>query len=528
MQYWKSFFRMLGTNKRQYGVVTALSMLAAATEGFIHPLLIKAVLDEAASATNFSRFLTLVFGYFILGLTLNASLYLISLWQQKIDNRIVAKVSSDLMESYYRKSYEDIMRNGEGYYISRMRSDVKDGVIPMLASVRQIFSRTAMFLALLSALLIISWQAFLFLAAIIPIAAIISVSLSKKISAVTSVERDKEAELLSVLSRSISGFKIALSFGLVKKAKDNFDQSVERAVASSYDRFKVVRKLQGVSDLTMVVSDVCSIFVGALFVFRQQMTFGSFIAFMNAFWRSATTLVSIFKLWTDIQSYGTTLERVATFIDQEQGKHKYFVTKYLDAESISFSYNDLKIIQDFSLHLAPGSRALIDGGNGTGKTTLANLLAGFLRIDAGCLSRPGEVSAVTLPIAFPPLRLRDIVLDHALLEAFSVGTPSILEMSPSEMSAGQQQKIALCLALSKKSDLYILDEPLANLDPSSRRIAMDEIMRRTEGAILVVIMHGFDEYRDCFDVRLTMPEREVPMPNSADSEQSTPSVSRAL
>ncbi|MBR7552398.1 hypothetical protein KC220_28035, partial [Mycobacterium tuberculosis] len=73
------------------------------------------------------------------------------------------------------------------------------------------------------------------------------------------------------------------------------DRSLREVLDSTYQRFRVVRTLQGASDLTMVISDVCSIFVGALFVFRQQMTLGSFIAFMNAFWRSATTLIGIFK-----------------------------------------------------------------------------------------------------------------------------------------------------------------------------------------------------------------------------------------
>ena len=75
----------------------------------------------------------------------------------------------------------------------------------------------------------------------------------------------------------------------------------------------------------------------------------------------------------------------------------------------------------------------------------------------------------------------------------------MLDAFGSELSSGQQQKLALALALSREADLYVVDEPLANLDRQARDRAMTLLMERTKGKSLVAIMHGCEEYYDLFD-----------------------------
>lgn len=112
---------------------------------------------------------------------------------------------------------------------------------------------------------------------------------------------------------------------------------------------------------------------------------------------------------------------------------------------------------------------------------------------------PERISSVTLPISFPPLKVKDLVPDMRLLSTFSLGDPAVLEAFADELSAGQQQKLALSLALSKDADLYIIDEPLANLDPESRDTAINLILERTRQKNLILVMHGSDEYHKLVD-----------------------------
>ena len=118
---------------------------------------------------------------------------------------------------------------------------------------------------------------------------------------------------------------------------------------------------------------------------------------------------------------------------------------------------------------------------------------------------PERISSVTLPISFPPLKVKDLVNDDYLLSVFRLRDQEVLEAYADELSAGQQQKLALSLALSREADLYVIDEPLANLDPESKNAAINLILERTKEKTLVLVMHGSEEYHKLFDrvIRIT-------------------------
>jgi ATP-binding cassette subfamily B protein len=156
-------------------------------------------------------------------------------------------------------------------------------------------------------------------------------------------------------------------------------------------------------------------------------------------------------------------------------------------------------LKDFSLQLTPGEKIVIVGPNGSGKTTLANILSGYLTPSQGDVFLPERISSVTLPISFPPLKVKDLVSDSVLLSEFRLRDQAVMEAFADELSAGQQQKLALSLALSKNADLYIIDEPLANLDPESKDTAINLILERTKEKNLILVMHGSEEYHKLVD-----------------------------
>jgi len=495
----RNFFRMLGATRRQYWTALSCNCVVAGSETIIHPLLVKEIFDGVNQGTELNRFLMLVFAYLLLGVTLNIVGYYLSLWQMRVDNKIVADTSSRILYAYYGKNYGDVLREGSGYYLSRIRSDVKDGLVPMLALVRRTVVSAVMFVGLISVLLILSWQAFAILAVLIPVATWVSIKVSTRIRHLAIVERDNEAKLMGILTKSVDALKMVRTYTMIPQTLDKFNKTMGETLESGYRKQQVVRRLQTASDLTMSVSDACSIFVGALLVLKKQMTIGAYFSFMNAFWRSATTLIQIFSLSADLHALGAVVNRLASFMNDHGTTPSCKNGTAVRASEICFSYADNKVVCDFSIDVEPGTRLLIVGNNGSGKTTLANILAGYLSPSSGDLQLPPKISAATLPVFFPPIKVRDLGIKADLLKQFAVDKPDILDSFPDQLSAGQQQKISLALSLSKEADLYVLDEPLANLDVNSRDIAMRAIWERTDGKILVMIMHASVEYYSKFD-----------------------------
>jgi ATP-binding cassette subfamily B protein len=494
----KLFFGLLGRFRLEYAGLLLVSSLLSAIEGILHPLLIKSIFDEVVAQRGFNRFLILVLSYLALGISLNLSSTGAALWTKSLENRLVKTISRQLLESYYQKEYASVLQNGYGYFVNRIYGDLREGFVPLLTLVQTTVKQGVLLIALLSVLVYLQWQAFVIVAAIIPISSAIGAVLGKRIKALTSKEREQEGSVQSVLSKALGAFRMVKAFSLQRQTVPVFENRLGEYLATSYRRYRVSRGFQALNDLTMNVSDFLSMFVGALFVLRGSLTFGGYLAFVNSFWRAVTTLMQIFNRLADFHNYGAITERISLFLSAPADKH-YRPGDAPTLAKLRFAYNGKAVLNDFSLQLAPGERVVLIGPNGCGKTTLANILSGYLAPSQGEMILPNRISSVTLPISFPPLKVKDLVTDTNLLSAFRLRERDVLDSFADELSAGQQQKLALSLALSQDADLYIIDEPLANLDPESRDTAINLILDKTNGKTLVLVMHGSEEYHTLFD-----------------------------
>jgi lactose/L-arabinose transport system ATP-binding protein len=164
-----------------------------------------------------------------------------------------------------------------------------------------------------------------------------------------------------------------------------------------------------------------------------------------------------------------------------------------------------------------GELLVVVGPSGCGKSTLLRCVAGLETVDAGAI-RIGDrdvtrlhpsrrnVSMVFQSYAlFPHLNVwenigfglvvRDVpkreVRDRVTVAARMVGVEQFLERRPYELSGGERQRVALARALVRDPDVFLLDEPLSNLDAGTRVEMRTELKRlhREVGATMVYVTH---------------------------------------
>src|SRR5262249_38368778 len=161
------------------------------------------------------------------------------------------------------------------------------------------------------------------------------------------------------------------------------------------------------------------------------------------------------------------------FLRSSSGSKSYFSIGPVSLSNVSASYDgETPVLTNLSLQMQTAERLILVGPNGSGKTTLANILSGHLPPSRGGIILPQRISSVTLPVIFPPLAVGELVPNSELRARLGLGDVPP-ESLADELSAGQQQKVALALALSQNADLYVVDEPLASLDNESRQAAME-------------------------------------------------------
>ena len=194
----------------------------------------------------------------------------------------------------------------------------------------------------------------------------------------------------------------------------------------------------------------------------------------------------------------------------------------ISARGVRKRFGRIEVLNGLDLDVAPASITAIVGPNASGKTTFNRIVLGLVRADAGDIvfdgkrlngdARYREQIGYMPQIARYPENLsgRDVMslvrdvrgdralLDEELVDLFTLGP--VLDKPLRILSGGMRQRINAALAFLFRSDLLILDEPTAGLDPISAGTLKDKMRREREaGRTIIVTSHVLSELDEVAD-----------------------------
>jgi ABC-2 type transport system ATP-binding protein len=207
------------------------------------------------------------------------------------------------------------------------------------------------------------------------------------------------------------------------------------------------------------------------------------------------------------------------------------------AEGLGRDFGEVTALESLDLELVGGEAVALIGRNGSGKTTALSMLVGRLEPTRGTVHiagvdvyRRGGSVTVRAAVSFipdtPALYTDLTVADHLDLVGLAHGVDDFDERSrmlldlfgladrqhllPRELSRGMRQKTQLACGLLRPFDVLVLDEPVAGLDPPSRR-ALHSLLRRIkdEGALVVFSTHDLGFARDLADQIVVLSDGRV-------------------
>ncbi|MFQ4144082.1 ABC transporter ATP-binding protein [Chlorogloeopsis sp. ULAP02] len=186
-------------------------------------------------------------------------------------------------------------------------------------------------------------------------------------------------------------------------------------------------------------------------------------------------------------------------------------------ESIKRKFNNVTAIEDISFDIPDGEFWVLVGPSGCGKSTILRTIAGLETATSGKLyigdelmndvpARQRDVAMVFQNYALYPhmtvaeniafgLRMRKvdpkIIKERVVTVARSLSLEHLLERKPKQLSGGQQQRVALGRAIARQPQVFLLDEPLSNLDAQLRDDTRAELkeLHQNLGVTTIYVTH---------------------------------------
>lgn len=208
----------------------------------------------------------------------------------------------------------------------------------------------------------------------------------------------------------------------------------------------------------------------------------------------------------------------------------------LKIEHLYKNYDKKEVLKDINLDIKSGKIIGLLGKNGTGKTTLIKLINDLLTSTSGSIKLNGKDIGVESKnkISYLPERTylnksmtvmevldyfcdfyNDFDKEKAIHLLDDLGLD--INMKLQKMSKGMQEKVQLVLVMSRKADLYILDEPLGGVDPATRDYILDTILDNfNEDASLIISTHLISDIERILDEVIFIDDGKVILHEDAD------------
>ena len=456
----------------------------------------------------------------------------------RLTQRMVNFLRTDLFEGLTRLSLTTVQDQRIGDSMYRVLYDA-----PMVPAV--VYQLTLRPLAILIAALIqiylieytygdvspelvwVAWSAF-------PIAIAITFPFSGLVRRTNQTKRAAGSSTTSSMEESMDSITAVQSLGGMEREKERFAERSEESFLR--ERYAIV--------VWAIVIALGGVFLTSLLIYWGRgvahdvigglLTPGDFFALIGI-------LVAIFyaagelgDTWIFVQEPAAALRRVFFFIDQDRDEDAHgdeevgTLSQGIAFENLSYHYPDgSPALQDIDLELPTKSLVAIVGPTGAGKTSLAYMIPALLRPTQGRVLLDGvdimrfdldslrrQVTYVfqehlllsesirdNLSIANPDAAESEITdaLSTAgcldFIASMPKGIDTVLGRSGETLSVGQQQRLSIARGLIRDSQILILDEPTAALDPVAENRLVDALTEVSKDRLVIVIAHRLSTIR---------------------------------
>jgi len=537
----KRIARLFRPYRGRLGAVLALIAVSASL-GMVSPFLLREVLDTAIPERDTTLLAWLVGG--MIGVAIATGV--LGVGQTWLSNLVGQRVMHDLRAAVYRHlqrmSLAFFTRTRTGEVQSRIANDIGGVQNVVTSTATSIVSNVTTVLATIAAMVLLDWRLALFSLALLPFFVWLTRRVGQERRRITSKRQGRMADMSALVeeSLSVSGILLGKTMGRAPDLAERFTAESEQLA-----RLEVASRMAGrwrMASVQMAFATMPALvylFAGMTMASgNAAITLGTLVAFTTLQTRLFFPIQSLLSVGIDIQTSLALFDRIFEYldldvdVDERPGARELAeraVRGDVAFEDVAFSYGDgAPILDGITLDVPAGTTTAIVGETGSGKTTLAYLVARLYDVDRGRVTIDGvDVRDVTfaslartvglvsqetylfhasvrenLRFARPGATDGEIeeaaraARIHGLIASLPDGYDTVVGERGYRFSGGEKQRIAIARTILRNPPVLILDEATSALDTETERAVQAALDELAEGRTTIAIAHRLSTIRD--------------------------------
>lgn len=511
-------------------LVTIISILA-----IVKPIVSGAIVDDVITAGQYDLLPWLIALLILITIIRGVLRY----WSQVIFETCSQDVLYSMRDTVYRKLLQEDFafynKKRTGDLLSRQTGDM-DAIRHFVAFViYQVYENVFLFFFALIMIFTVSWQLALCMCIILPFAAAVTFSQTKKGRPRFQHIREQFSSLNTFVQENVSGNRVVKAFSKedyeIQKFNKENDAYRDAELAAAEIWTKYVPLFEFLSNMLTVIL----MLVGSIMVIRGSMTLGNYVTINGYLWMLMNPLRQIGWRINDIQRFTTSVEKIyATYSEEPDVKRpvsgigKKRLNGDVEFRNVSYSADDEDIIHNVSFHIKSGQTVGILGSTGSGKSTIMNLLCRFydvtdgevlvdginvkdldlynLRANIGMAMQDvflfsdtveGNIAYSRPDCPFEEVQKAAIMADaDAFIQAMPDGYDTIVGERGVGLSGGQKQRISLARALLKEPSILILDDTTSAVDMETESYIQKQLSSIDHQCTIFVVAYRISSIKD--------------------------------
>lgn len=467
--------------------------------------------------------------------------YIALFYLTPIRNGIIHDIRMDLQRKMMSLPVSFFTEQKKGDLTSRMTSDLVEIEWSIMGVLEMIFKDPINIVIFLSTLIIISPQLTLFVIILFPLAGLLIGYIGKSLKNASHKGQKKMGEIMSVIDENIFGIKILKTFNAEETINKKFGK-----ISNEYKNImtSILRKKDLSSPMSEFLSTIVMVIVmwfGGELVLNESSYLSpeEFIGYILIFSQIIPPAKSLTTSYYYIQKGSAAVERIYevldtknTITDNESSKIIKQLNNKIDFNIKSFKYENINILSEVNFSIKKGSKIALVGKSGSGKSTIADLLARFYDLDDGNITIDNldikNIKLSSLRSLMGIVSQESILFNDSIYNNIKLGDSQATEedivnaaknanahdfIMQSEdgyhtnignlgekLSGGQKQRISIARAILKNPEILILDEATSSLDSESEKLVQEAISKLMKDRTSLVIAHRLSTIIDADEI----------------------------